>query len=153
MLHVLLPDQYLGEAGERIAEPQKRLMLAVLQTVVDDCTGSAYRRSTGQLGPVDSKAQLEASEYVASDDRSWPFSFRNICDALGLDVGYLRRGISTAASADDARTTTRSAEVAEVVPQVPRGCAPLSRRETGGVDCDHDDARQRTGAGAQRPHQ
>ena len=96
MLHVLLPDQYLGEAGERIAEPQKRLMLAVLQTVVDDCTGSAYRRSTGQLGPVDSKAQLEASEYVASDDRSWPFSFRNICDALGLDVSYLRRGISTA---------------------------------------------------------
>ena len=96
MLHVLLPDQYLGAAGERIAEPQKRLMLAVLQTVVDDCTGSAYRRSTGQLGPVDSKAQMEASEYVASDDRSWPFSFRNICDALGLDVSYLRCGISTA---------------------------------------------------------
>lgn len=96
MLHVLLPDQYLGEAGERIAEPQKRLMLAVLQTVVDDCTGSAYRRSTGQLGPVDSKAQLEATEYVSSDDRSWPFSFRNICDALGLDVEYLRRGIRTA---------------------------------------------------------
>lgn len=96
MLHVLLPDQYLGEAGERIAEPQKRLMLAVLQTVVDDCTGSAYRRSTGQLGPVDSKALLEASEYVSSEDRSWPFSFRNICDALGLDVGYLRRGISSA---------------------------------------------------------
>ena len=96
MLHVLLPDQYLGEAGERIAEPQKRLMLAVLQTVVDDCTGSAYRRSTGQLGPVDSKAQLEATEYVTSDDRSWPFSFRNVCDALGLDVEYLRRGIRTA---------------------------------------------------------
>ena len=96
MLHVLLPDQYLGEAGERIAEPQKRLMLAVLQTVVDDCTGSAYRRSTGQLGPVDSKAQVEASEYVASEDRSWPFSFRNVCDALGLDVAYLRRGISKA---------------------------------------------------------
>ena len=96
MLHVLLPDQYLGEAGERVAEPQKRLMLAVLQTVVDDCTGSAYRRSTGHVGPVDSRAQQEAADYVASEDRSWPFSFRNICDAMGLDAEYLRHGIFTA---------------------------------------------------------
>jgi hypothetical protein len=106
MLHVLLPDQYLGEAGERVAEPQKRLMLAVLQTVVDDCTGSAYRRSTGQLGPVDSRTQQEAAEYVASDDRSWPFSFRNICDAIGLDAEYLRNGIFSAMRRTNAAVST-----------------------------------------------
>jgi len=28
--------------------------------------------------------------YVASTDRAWPFSFENLCEALGLDAGCLR---------------------------------------------------------------
>jgi len=31
--------------------------------------------------------------YVASRDRSWPYSFENLCDTIGVDAGYLRRGI------------------------------------------------------------
>jgi len=31
MIHVMLPVQYLGQAGARLVEPEKRLALAVLQ--------------------------------------------------------------------------------------------------------------------------
>jgi len=31
-----------------------------------------------------------ATAYVASTDRTWPFSFENLCEALGLDAGRLR---------------------------------------------------------------
>jgi hypothetical protein len=30
---------------------------------------------------------------VESDDRTWPFSFENICEAVGLDAGTLRNGL------------------------------------------------------------
>jgi hypothetical protein len=45
MIHVMLPTQYLRRADARLVEPHKRLMAAVLQTVVDDCRGSVYRRA------------------------------------------------------------------------------------------------------------
>jgi hypothetical protein len=32
----------------------------------------------------------EAYQWVVSDDRSWPYSFLNICDLLGLCAGALR---------------------------------------------------------------
>jgi hypothetical protein len=89
MIHILLPTQV--EPRVRVGEPHKRLMAAVLRAVVDDCRGgSVYRRSTGQ-GVVGAGAVRKAVAYVASTDRSWPFSFENLCEALGLDAGALRR--------------------------------------------------------------
>jgi hypothetical protein len=90
MIHVMLPVQYLRPPGERRMEPQKRLMLAVLQTVVDDCRGSAYRQAAGFTPDRDHRAYVAARAYVASTDRTWPFSFENLCDAVGLDAGSLR---------------------------------------------------------------
>jgi hypothetical protein len=89
MIHIMLPAQY--ESRGRLAEPHKRLMAAVLHAVVDDCRGgSAYRQSTGK-GAIGIGAVRNAVAYVASTDRSWPFSFENLCEALGLDAGALRR--------------------------------------------------------------
>ena len=34
----------------------------------------------------------EAEEWRFTDDYRWPFSFMNICAALGLEPEYLRRG-------------------------------------------------------------
>ena len=88
----MLPEQYLQRAGTRLVEPRQRLMLAVLMTAVDDCQRSAFRAATtGRNG--DRRAALEALAYVASTDRSWPFSFENLCDAVGLEAGALRRGL------------------------------------------------------------
>jgi len=90
MIHVLLPVQYLNKPGGRRGEPQTRLMLAVLQTVVDDYRGSAYRRAAGFALHRDLRAYAAARAYVESTDRTWPFSFENLCEAIGLDAGTLR---------------------------------------------------------------
>jgi hypothetical protein len=38
---------------------------------------------------------LEAEAWLLSEDISWVFSFRNICDVLGLDVHALRAQAGT----------------------------------------------------------
>lgn len=83
MIHVMLPTQYLRRAGAFRTDPHKRLMAAVLQTVVDDCRG-------GQAA--------KASAYLDSTDRTWPFSFENLCEALGLSAGCLREELQKARS-------------------------------------------------------
>jgi hypothetical protein len=100
MIHVMLPEQYLRRAGEYRVEPQKRLMLAVLQTVVDDCRGTTYRLAAGFPPAIDRRAYEQARAYVASRDRSWPFSFENLCEAVGLDAGRLRAGLRLSETAD-----------------------------------------------------
>ena len=90
MIHIMLPSQYLPRAGGRLAEPHKRLMVAVLQAVVDDCRGgSAHRRAAGYV-ELATRHVDKAIAYVASTDREWPFSVENLCDALGLDADGLR---------------------------------------------------------------
>jgi hypothetical protein len=101
MIHVMLPVQYLPKAGERQIEPQKRLMLAVLQTVIDDCKGSQTRQAAGLPPPVDGNAYRDARAYLDSTDRDWPFTFENLCDALGLDAVAFRRSLT-----GNARATT-----------------------------------------------
>ena len=89
MIHIMLPGQYANPV--RLAEPHKRLMAAVLHAVIDDCRGgSAYRQSTGK-GTIGAGTVRNAVAYVASTDRSWPFSFENLCEALGLDAAALRQ--------------------------------------------------------------
>ena len=93
MIHVMLPTQYLSTSRGRLADPHKRLMAAVLQAVIDDCRGGThYRRSVG-CGTVDSQTIRKANAYVASPDRTWPFSFENLCEALGLDAAALRQAL------------------------------------------------------------
>ena len=36
----------------------------------------------------------EALEWVDSADKTWLFSFENICDTLEIDPSYVRRGLS-----------------------------------------------------------
>ena len=90
MIHVMLPTQYLRRADSHLVEPHRRLMAAVLQTVVDDCGGSAYWRARGYRKPIARHDRRKATAYVASRDRTWSFSFENLCEALGLDAGCLR---------------------------------------------------------------
>ena len=92
MIHIMLPEQYLQQAGARMTEPQKRLMLAVLMSAVNDCLRRADIRATPPPA-ADRRAMTEALAYVASTDRKWPFSFENLCEAVGLDPGWLRRSL------------------------------------------------------------
>jgi hypothetical protein len=96
MIEILLPEQYLQRAGARAVEPRERLMLAVLRRAVNDCLGSADQRAAAS-GPGGDRVGRDALAYVSSTDRTWAFSFENLCDAIGLDAGSLRRGLRQAA--------------------------------------------------------
>jgi len=85
----LLPSQYFAALRRKGAhEPERRLVIAVLQDAVD-----CFQK---HLSARDRKARqlyLDAEEWICSDDRSWPFSFENVCDLLQINAEYLRAGL------------------------------------------------------------
>jgi hypothetical protein len=82
------PD--LERADASLLEPHRRLMLAVLKTVVDDCRSLASHPGQRNEGPTDRRRIRRALAYVTSRDRAWPFSYENLCDTLGLNAAALR---------------------------------------------------------------
>src|SRR5712691_9499336 len=85
----MIPTPDLDRNASPLGEPHKRLMVAVLQTVVDDCRGSVSPRTTGSS--LHTRGVHRAIAYVTSTDRVWPFSFENLCEALSLDARRLRQ--------------------------------------------------------------
>jgi hypothetical protein len=84
----LLPTQFWADLADPRAEPEKRLMVAVLEEaialVVNDAQhGDENRRS----------AVREARRWFASEDHSAPFAFATICDVLGLDSSRVRQAV------------------------------------------------------------
>ena len=67
---------------------ERRLLLAVLEDAIR--TYERYAFANDRRG-VDQLSHVEA--WFASEDSDWTFSFVAICDVLGLDVSYLRRGL------------------------------------------------------------
>ena len=91
---VLQPDplvsyEYLESFRRKEAlEPEKQLMEAMLADAINLYRLHAYADS------IEYKRLFsEAQRWLWSDDWRWPFSFRNICEVLGLDASYLRRGL------------------------------------------------------------
>ena len=84
----LLPSQYFDRFRRRSQlEGERRLMLAVLEDAVD-----MYRKHCGTQGR-NRGLFLDAEAWIDDDDRTWMFSFLNLCDVLDLDGEYLRRGL------------------------------------------------------------
>lgn len=85
----VLPAQLFGNAEPDSAiMPEKRLLLAVLEEAV-----ITYQRHVADEGRRGRRLFREAEEWMGSDDARWPCSFRNICEALGFDPAYIRRGL------------------------------------------------------------
>jgi hypothetical protein len=68
-----------GAVCARSANPEERLRLAVLEEAVRTLMGSDHSREVA-----------DARLWFLSDSRLWPFSYRNLCDALGVDAARLR---------------------------------------------------------------
>ncbi len=86
---VLISAQYFDAVRSKTGmEPEKRLMLAVLEEAVRCFQDNVLERS-------DAKKELfaDAEEWFFSDGGDWAFSFENICDALGLNPEYVRAGL------------------------------------------------------------
>ena len=72
--------------GDTIASAERGLMLAALADSIRTI-----------LGRGSSSWRHEELGSLMSDDRSRPFAFESICDALGIDPSYLRRRVLSAA--------------------------------------------------------
>jgi hypothetical protein len=105
---IITPEQF----GDRIRpasadRPELRLMVAVMENGIAtylryalDARIPAKRRARRLFG--------EAKAWVESDDISWPYSFTNLCAALGFDAAQLRKGLDTLReSTTPDRTTSR----------------------------------------------
>ncbi len=85
----LLAEQYLENFRRKtFLEPEKTLMLAVLEDAV-----RCFQDSVQSRGGKKGKLFDEARDWFFSDDSDWLFSFFSICAVLGLDPGYIRRGL------------------------------------------------------------
>ncbi|HEU4639326.1 MAG TPA: hypothetical protein VFS84_10770, partial [Candidatus Binatia bacterium] len=69
-------------------DPEKVLMLAVLQDAV-----TCFQENIAATCKRKRALYQEAEEWFDAEDKSYLFSFENICEALGFDVSYLRQGL------------------------------------------------------------
>ncbi|GEM_PF-253521 len=131
---ILIENQYQATYRRRFhLDPERVLMLAVLQDAVvcfqDNLKATCKRKQM---------MHLDAAEWIANEDRSYPFSFENVCEALGYDPAYMRQGLlrwKEKALAEhgnrDGRTQARSGErrsaVAEYLPAKVRMNGKVSR--------------------------
>jgi len=74
----------------RSLRPEQRLMCAVLEEALTELTATRAA-APSRLGGQPHRQELLA--WFASPDRSWPFSFDNICDAIDLDPAQVRAGL------------------------------------------------------------
>lgn len=84
----ILPAQFYAGRGSRQLDPERRLMLAVLEDAI-----LVYQRRADWRDHRARRQREDAQQWLWSDDRTWLFSCANICDLVGLDVDYLRRGL------------------------------------------------------------
>jgi hypothetical protein len=84
----MLPAQFWSALADPRTEPEKRLMVAVLEEAISLVVNGAAR--DGERGA----AMREAERWLASDDRAGPFAFASICDVLDLDAGRVRQALN-----------------------------------------------------------
>ena len=95
-LNLVMPSQFFPERGDGPGE--RRLMRAVLK----DALAVLFKYDATQ----DRRGQrllAEAQHWLESDDADWPFSFVNVCDALGLDPSCVRERVARYRAAQRAR--------------------------------------------------
>jgi len=88
---------------KNIREGEERLMLAVLESAVEDFQKYVLARL-----PSGKKLFQEAEEWFLDNDSEEPFSFHGICQTLGLHPEPIRKGLMVW---KEARLKTPSVEV------------------------------------------
>ena len=86
----VLPAQFQGRAGALEQQPERRLMIAVLEDAV-----RIYQRHAVARDKMGQRLFREAAHWFASNEVEWPFSFLGICSTLGLEPRGLRARMAT----------------------------------------------------------
>ncbi len=81
------PTDDIGADVRQVAQPERRLLFAILADAIVRFRrlATAPRHATREL--------IEAERWIRSDDREWPCSFVNVCEALDIAYGPLRRAV------------------------------------------------------------
>ena len=69
-------------------EPEKLLLAAILEDAVQE-----YRKYSRAHDADGKKRFREVEEWIMARGNDWIFSFDSVCDLLGLDPEYVRRGL------------------------------------------------------------
>jgi len=86
---VLVADQFAATFRARDSlGPEKRLILAVLEEAVH-----CFQKYISAGGRRSRALFRDTEEWIMEENGDWPFSFENSCLALGLNPGYVRRGL------------------------------------------------------------
>lgn len=86
-----LADPLLDRTRSECLSPEARLALAVVEDAV-----RTVRLTTGVHGPRARRLAAEAWAWIASRETRHPYAFENLCDHLGLDAAWIRRGLRRA---------------------------------------------------------
>jgi hypothetical protein len=79
---------FAGLKRKAQADGERRLMLAILEDAVD-----CFQKYAMVKDGRGRQLFAEAEQWFLSDDRRWPFSFVNVCEALEIQPQFLRRGL------------------------------------------------------------
>jgi hypothetical protein len=86
---ILIDAQFQSSQRRRFhLDPERVLMLAVLQDAV-----VCFQEHVAAKCKRKQSMHREAEEWISNTDRSYLFSFENVCDALGFDPDYMREGL------------------------------------------------------------
>jgi hypothetical protein len=86
----LLPEQYLDTFRRKLhLEPEKKLMLAILEDAIACYQKYIFARD------IKGKALFsEAEEWIEETAGGSVFAFASVCEMLGLNPDYIRRGMA-----------------------------------------------------------
>ncbi|HVO95602.1 MAG TPA: hypothetical protein VMT22_22290 [Terriglobales bacterium] len=107
----LLPEQYFDTFRRKLhLEPEKKLMLAILEDAV-----ACYQKYVLARDGKGRALFHEAETWVQEKKADEIFSFDSVCEMLGFDPNYLRRGL--AAWKERALTEHSHAKVYQLAPR------------------------------------
>lgn len=86
---VMLPTQFsVRIRGRGPQEAEFNLVLALLEDAIHCFKKYRFTKNASTREQYE-----EARDWFESNDRTWPFSFENVCMILGIDADYLRQGL------------------------------------------------------------
>lgn len=85
----LLPVQYFENFRRKtLLEPEKRLMLAVLEDAV-----ACFQDNLVAPSVKNQRLFQDTEAWITEADGDWVFSFESVCESLGINPEYVRRGL------------------------------------------------------------
>ena len=84
-----LRDQYFAtfRRSEHL-EPEKALLMAILEDAIH-----CYRKYRAARDRAGRERFREVEQWIMEEGDDWLFSFNNVCELLGLDPQFIRRGV------------------------------------------------------------